>query len=143
MDLRHLACKEMWYNRRKLPYKYLPLFKKRVHVPQHIITQSSWLLGGTSEPNRGNYCHYSQCYHFFRQLSRLSTRLVSSSQHVHSLTKDPAIFRAPRSFATPSAKIPLCEPDLSPKNFCRNFSPPDCSSCSANKRRTKDVTRHW
>jgi hypothetical protein len=27
----------------KLPYQHLQLFKKRVYVPQHVITRSSWL----------------------------------------------------------------------------------------------------
>ena len=65
--------------KRKLLYKYLHLFKKRVHVPHHIITSSPWLLIRTSKPIRGNHCDYRLCYNFERQLSRLPTGLVSGS----------------------------------------------------------------
>src|SRR5579863_9830966 len=67
------------------------------------------------------------------------------SSHVHStsirpLTKGSAIFRASCPFATARAKVPLCQPDVSPNNVCRTLSSPNCSSCSANLLGTTGIT---
>jgi hypothetical protein len=54
--------------RKKLPYKYLQLFKKRVHVPHHVITRSSRLLSGAGEPNRGSHYDHHLCHDIERLL---------------------------------------------------------------------------
>ena len=93
--------------KRKLPYNYLQHSKKRVHVPHHVITRSSWLLSARGESIQGNHCHYGLCNHFEYQLSRLPTGLVSSLQYLYPFTNDAAIERTTSPSAVAGAKGPL------------------------------------
>ena len=129
--------------RRKLPHKYLQLFKKRVHVSHHVITRSSRLLSGASEPNRGSHYDYRLCHCSFRLLPWLPTRLVSGSQYLYSFAKGTA-FERTTSLSPPSGtQVPLFSSCLSTKNLGRNLSLSPRSPRAAYFLRTRTITCHW